>query len=359
MSKSPTETQGAHVSGPSETLRESGAWQESVGRYARPDLRRTLWALASSVVPFIALWVLMYLALSVSYFLTLALAVPATAFLLRIYMLFHDCTHGSLLRSRRANARVGAVLGFFVFTPFARWRYEHTMHHATASDLDRRGTGDMMTLTVDEYEARSRGARLKYRLYRSPLVMFGIGPVWSMVLSPRWVPRGSRPEIKRSVLGLDVALVVVFGALCWWLGWRDVLLVQAPFIWLAGGAGIWLFYVQHQFSNTYWQRSPDWTYADAAMRGSSYLHLPRVLQFVTANIGFHHVHHLSPKIPNYHLQRVHDANPMFDDVSRLTFWEALGTVRLKLWDDETGRLVTWADARRRSSHHASPAFAPS
>ena len=166
-------------------------WQESVGRYARPDLRRSVLALATSVLPFIAIWALMYLALSVSYLLVLALAIPGTAFLLRTYMLFHDCTHGSLLKGRRANARVGAVLGFFVFTPFARWRYEHKMHHATSGDLDRRGTGDMVTLTISEYEARSRSGRLGYRLYRSPLVMFGFGPVWSMVLAPRWVPRGA------------------------------------------------------------------------------------------------------------------------------------------------------------------------
>ena len=189
--------------------------------------------------------------------------------------------------------------------------------------------------------------------------MFGFGPLWSMVLAPRWVPRGASREIKRSVLGLDLALAVAIGALCWWLGWREFLLVQAPFIWLAGSAGIWLFYVQHQFRDTYWQRSPGWSYSDAAMRGSSYLQLPRVLQFVTANIGFHHVHHLSPKIPNYNLQRAHDENPMFNDVPRLTIWEALGTVRLKLWDDNTGRLVTWAGGRRRVARRTSPAFATS
>jgi omega-6 fatty acid desaturase (delta-12 desaturase) len=320
-----------------------------VDRYARPDLGRTLLALTTSVVPFIGLWALMYLALSVSYLLVLALAVPTAGFLLRTYILFHDCAHGSLLKGRRANQCLGVVLALIVFTPFARWRQDHTGHHATGSNLDRRGTGDVPTLTVAEYNARSRGARLGYRLFRNPLVMFGMGPIYGMLLEPRWVGRSARPRVQRSTWGTDLALALMVGGLCWLLGWRDFVLVEAPLVVLAGGAGIWLFYVQHQFEATYWRRSPEWSYEDAALRGSSYLRLPKVLQFFTGSIGLHHVHHLSPKIPSYNLQRAHDESPIFHSVPQLSLWQGLQAVRLKLWDEDAGRLVTWAEVGTHGS----------
>jgi omega-6 fatty acid desaturase (delta-12 desaturase) len=325
-----------------------------VDLYARPDLGRSLLALATSVVPFIGLWALMYLALQVSYLLVLVLAVPTAGFLLRTYILFHDCTHGSFLPGRRANAWLGAVLALIVFTPFARWRHEHAVHHATAGDLDRRGIGDVPTLTVAEYNARSWRGRLAYRLFRNPLVMFGIGPSYSMLVMPRWIDRSARPRIQRSVWGTNLAIALVVGGLCWLLGWRDFVLVESPLVLLAGGAGLWLFYVQHQFEHIYWQRSPEWTYTDAALRGSSYLRLPKVLQFFTGNIGLHHVHHLSPKIPNYNLQRAHDENPIFHSAPRLSLWDGLRVVRLKLWDEDAGRLVTWAEGRREGSRSGSP-----
>jgi acyl-lipid omega-6 desaturase (Delta-12 desaturase) len=287
----------------------------------------------------------MYLALDVSYLLVLALAVPAAGFLLRIYILFHDCAHGSFLPQRRANTWLGAVLAVMVFTPFQSWRHSHAVHHATAGDLDRRGIGDVPTLTVREYRESSRLRRTGYRLFRNPLVMFGIGPIYAMMLAPRWAPASARPRILRSVYGTDLALVVGIGGLCWLLGWREVLLIQGPVAFLAASVGVWLFYVQHQFEDTYWQSAERWSYADAALRGSSYLKLPKVLQFFTGNIGLHHVHHLSTKIPNYNLQRAHDENPIFHDVPTLSLRDGLRTVRLKLWDEETGRLVTWSEAR--------------
>jgi omega-6 fatty acid desaturase (delta-12 desaturase) len=334
---------------------EGTSQSEGVDLYARPDLGRSLLSLATSVVPFIAGWALMYFALQVSYLLVLALAVPTAGFLLRTYILFHDCTHGSFLRGRRANAYLGAVLALIVFTPFARWRYEHAVHHATGSDLDRRGIGDVPTLTVAEYQAKSWPGRLGYRLFRNPMIMFGLGPIFAMLLEPRWINRSARPRIKRSVWGTDLALALVVGGLCWLLGWRDFLLVEAPLVPLAGGVGIWLFYVQHQFEDTYWRRSPDWSYTDAALRGSSYLRLPKVLQFFTGNIGLHHVHHLNPKIPNYNLQRAHDENPIFHSVPKVSFWDGLRATRLKLWDEDAGRLVTWAEIRHRGSPAECPA----
>ena len=319
---------------------------DGLSAYACSDLRRALLALATSVVPFVALCALMYLALGVSYVLVLALAVPTAGFLVRIYILFHDCAHGSLLRGRRANARLGAVLAVMVFTPFARWRHDHAVHHATAGDLDRRGTGDINTLTVNEYRARSWRARLSYRLMRNPVVLFGLGPFYEMLFAPRWVGPSARRQIQRSVWGTNAALVLVVGVLWWLVGWRTLVLVNAPLIALAGGAGIWLFYVQHQFGHTYWQRSTGWNNTDAALRGSSYLRLPKVLQFFTGSIGLHHVHHLNTKIPSYNLQRAHDHTPIFHDVPVVSLWDGLRAVRLKLWDEDAGRLVTWKELRR-------------
>jgi omega-6 fatty acid desaturase (delta-12 desaturase) len=298
------------------------------------------------VVPFVALWALMYFSLRVSYLLVLALAIPATGFLLRTYILFHDCAHGSLLSGRRANALVGSVLGLMVFTPFARWRYEHVVHHATAGDLDRRFVGDVPTYTVAEYRAWSWPKRLGYRLFRNPAVMFGLGPIYAMLLEPRWAHPSAAPRIKRSVWTTNLALVVVIGGLCWLIGWRAFVAVETPFVWLAGGTGIWLFYVQHQFDHTYWRRSSEWSYQDAALRGSSYLRLPKVLQFFTGSIGLHHVHHLNPKIPSYNLQHAQDTEPIFRDVASISLADGLRATRLKLWDENNARLVTWQQLRR-------------
>jgi omega-6 fatty acid desaturase (delta-12 desaturase) len=321
-------------------------WRETLAPYARPRLDRSLIDLATSVVPYLALSFLMYRMLGVSYWLVLLIAIPASGFLVRTFILFHDCSHGSFMASRRANLWLGTVLGLLVYSPFLRWRHDHAIHHATSGDLDRRGGGDVRTLTVSEYRALSSRSRLGYRLFRNPVVMFGIGPIVALLVGPRLVSRSARPRMRRSVIGTNLALAVLVGALCWLMGWRDYLLVQAPTVLLAGSAGIWLFYVQHQFEDAYWESAEDWTYADAALRGSSYLKLPRVLQFFSGNIGLHHVHHLSARIPNYNLQRAHDENPIFHDVPMLSLADGLRSVRLKLWDEERGSMVTFAEAHR-------------
>jgi len=320
--------------------------RETLASFAVPCLRRGLLAVATSVVPYVALCVAMYLTLGVSPLLTVVLAIPAAGFLVRVFVVFHDCAHGSLLPARRANAALGTVLGLLVLSPFRRWRHDHAVHHATSGDLDRRGVGDIITLTVAEYRARSRRGRAAYRLIRNPFVMFGLGPVFAMIVGPRIVARGARPRMRNSVLGTDIALLVLVAGVCWLIGWRDFLIVWAPAALAAGSVGIWLFYVQHQFEDAYWQRGVDWSYADAALRGSSYLKLPRVLAFFTGNIGLHHVHHLNARIPNYNLRRAHDANPMFAAVPTLSLWDGLHAVRFKLWDEQAGRLVTFAQARR-------------
>jgi omega-6 fatty acid desaturase (delta-12 desaturase) len=326
--------------------RPQGAfWRETLEPYARPRLGRSLLDLATSVVPYLALSFLMYRMLDVSYLLVLVIALPASGFLVRTFVLFHDCSHGSFLPSKRANIWLGTILGLMVYSPFLRWRHDHAIHHATAGDLDRRGGGDVRTLTVTEYNALPSRARLGYRLFRNPLIMFGIGPIVALVVGPRLVSRSARPRLRRSVMGTNLALAVMVGLLCWLMGWSEYLLVQAPTVLLAGSAGIWLFYVQHQFEDAYWESAADWSYADAALRGSSYLKLPRVLQFFSGSIGLHHVHHLSARIPNYNLQRAHDENAIFHQVPILSFRDGLRSVRFKLWDEERGRLVTFAEAR--------------
>jgi omega-6 fatty acid desaturase (delta-12 desaturase) len=320
--------------------------RDSLAPYAEPDLARGLLGIVTSVVPYLGLFALMYLSLSVSYLLTLALAVPAAGFLMRTFIIFHDCTHGSYLPSRRANMWLGRATGLLVLSPYASWRHEHALHHATAGDLDHRGGGDVTTMTAAEYRALSWRGRLGYRLFRNPLVMFGLGPIFALLILPRIVSRSAPARVRRSVLSTDVVVAARLGALCWLIGWRQYLLVQAPIVMLAGSIGIWLFYVQHQFEGVYWENTDQWSYAEAALSGSSYLKLPRLLRFFTGNIGLHHVHHLNPRIPNYNLQRAHDENEIFHDVPTLSFADGIHAVRLKLYDEHSGRLVTFAEARR-------------
>jgi omega-6 fatty acid desaturase (delta-12 desaturase) len=287
----------------------------------------------------------MYALLQVSSLLVLVLAVPAAGFLLRTFIVFHDCTHGSFLPGRTANRWVGVLCGLLVFTPFHSWRHEHAVHHATAGDLDHRGMGDVDTLTVAEYRGRRWPQRLGYRLMRNPVVLLVLGPLWSLLLEPRLVPAWARRRFWQQIIGTVVALVVLVGALCEFFGWRAVVLVQLPSAMLAGAAGVWLFYVQHQFEDVYWERNDSWSFQDSALSGSSHLKLPRVLQFFTGNIGLHHVHHMNPRIPNYNLQRAHDENPVFHDVPTLTLIDGIRTLRLKLYDERRSRLVSFAAAR--------------
>ncbi|MGN6258683.1 MAG: fatty acid desaturase [Solirubrobacterales bacterium] len=323
-------------------------WRQFVARHEHPSLRHGLLDLATSALPYLVLTVVMYLCLEVSVWITLALAIPAAGFLMRTFIVFHDCAHGSFLPTKRANLWLGRFTGLLVFQPFANWRHNHAVHHGTAGDLDRRGTGDIATLTVEEYLARPWKARLGYRLFRSPAVMFGIGPIWSLMIGPRIWSQKMRPRQRRSVIATNLALAVLIGAIVWFLGPRAWLIVQMPTAILAGTLGVWMFYVQHQFEDVYWETSEEWSYAAAALRGSSYLKLPRVFQFFTGNIGLHHVHHLSAKIPNYNLQRAHDENPIFHDVPVLSVRDGLRAIRLKVIDPASGRLLTWSEVRART-----------
>lgn len=323
---------------------DARSWREQLSPYAVPDGRRAAFCLATSVLPYLALTVAMYLLLDSSP-LALLLGIPAAAFLVRSFIVFHDCTHGSFLASRRANTWLGRSIGLLLYSPFHRWRHDHAVHHATAGDLDHRGVGDLRMLTVAEYDALDRKGRIGYRLLRNPLIMFGIGPIVAMLIGPRIVAKNARPRMRRSVLTTDAALAVAIVVLVLTIGVRDYLLVLVLPALLAGSAGIWLFYVQHQFEDVYWSDEGEWSFTDAALRGSSYLKLPAPLRFCTGNIGYHHIHHLNAQIPNYNLKRAHDQTPALQDVPTLSLLDGLRATRLKLYDEPTGRMVSFRDAR--------------
>jgi acyl-lipid omega-6 desaturase (Delta-12 desaturase) len=320
-------------------------WREQLAPYALPDSRRAALCLATSVVPYLGLSAAIYLLLGRSD-LALLLGIPAAVFLVRSFIVFHDCSHGSFVASRQANAWLGRSIGLLLYSPFLRWRHDHAVHHATSGNLERRGTGDLHTLTVSEYRALSRRGRLGYRLTRNPLVMFGLGPIVAMIIGPRIVAKDARPRMRRSVLVTDLALAVIVGVLVWTIGWRDYLLVLGLPALLAGSIGIWLFYVQHQFEDAYWNDAESWTFTDAALRGSSFLRLPPVLRFCTGSIGYHHVHHLNAQIPNYNLRHAHDNTPALHHVPTLSLLDGIRATKLKLYDERSGRLVSFHEARR-------------
>jgi len=323
------------------TLPLSGkrSWMEIVARYQRPAAWRGIWQMLTSIVPYVALWFLMYLCLSVSVWLALPLALLGGGFLVRIFIIFHDCTHGSFFKSRRANEIVGSVLGVLCFTPFYRWRWEHSVHHASAGDLDRRGTGDVWTMTVREYLQASRWKRFAYRLARNPIILFVIAPLFLFVVLQR-IPTGKEGKRERlSVYWTNAALALIAVGLCWVFGWKAYLFLQLTAMMVAGSAGVWLFYVQHQFEDVYWEHRKEWDYEKAALQGSSYYKLPRILQWFSGNIGFHHIHHLSPSIPNYHLEKCQRSEPLFQTVKPLTLLASLKCFTFRLWDERRRRMV--------------------
>jgi omega-6 fatty acid desaturase (delta-12 desaturase) len=318
-------------------------WRPLVAAYQTADWRRSVWQLANSLIPYAALFALMTLSLDISYWLTLLLAVPAAGFLLRIFIIFHDCGHSSFFQSRTANRVAGVVCGVLTFTPYDRWRLAHARHHATAGNLDKRGMGDVWTMTVAEYRAAPTRSRLAYRVFRNPLVMFGVGPLFAFVVSQRFTRRAAAPRERRSVMWTNLALLGLLAVMASTIGLRAYALVQLPIIVLAGTAGIWLFYVQHQFEGVYWRRKAEWDYTQAALQGSSFYQLPGLLRWFTGNIGYHHIHHLSPRIPNYYLRACHEQSPLFQSVAPLSLRASLKSLRLRLWDEEQGTLVGFGE----------------
>ncbi len=315
-------------------------WQAVVSRYAYPETWRSVWQVLNSLIPFIVTWYLMYRSLEIGYWLTLLLGVPAAGFMVRLFIIFHDCCHGSFFRSMRANELMGLVMGVLTFTPFYEWKHSHAIHHATAGDLDRRGIGDVYTMTVEEYLAAPWYKKFGYRIMRNPAILFTIGSFIVFVVTHRFWASGSGKRERNSVIWTNLALAGLIGWLVTLIGWQAFLLVEVPILLIACSAGVWLFYVQHNFEPTYWERHSNWDFFNAGMDGSSFYKLPRVLQWFTGNIGFHHIHHLSPKIPNYKLEACHNENPEFQ-IEPLTFRESLKSLFFRLWDEKNKMLVGW------------------
>lgn len=314
-------------------------WQQAVKKYQGASVQHSLWQVFNTLIPYFILWYLMYRSLEISYWLTLALAIPAVGFYTRTFIIFHDCGHGSFFRSKKANTIIGYLTGVITFTPYHQWRHDHAIHHATAGDLDRRGTGDVLTLTVDEYLELPFWKRLGYRLYRNPFVLLLLGPPLMFTIGYRFShPTAGRRE-RASVYWTNLALLAIVVGLSWAIGIKAYLMVQLPIIIIASSVGVWLFYVQHNFEGAYWVRHDEWDYAKAGLRGSSYYKLPKILQWFTGNIGFHHIHHLSPRIPNYYLERCQKENLIFQQVKPLTFISSLKSMNLRLWDEQGRRLV--------------------
>ena len=324
-------------------------WTKILARYREPSHARSIVEIAVTLGPLVALWFIAWLAYYFGYWwLSLLIAVPAGGFLVRLFMIQHDCSHGAFFRHRIANDWVGRVLGVLTLTPYDFWRRAHAAHHATSGNLDQRGMGDIHTLTVREYAALSRWGRFCYRLYRHPVVLFGIGPAYLFILQHR-VPVGMlrggwRPWL--STMATNCAIALVVATLIWFVGIGPFLLVHLPITLIAGSIGVWLFYVQHQFDPTFWAHDQEWTFHEAALYGSSHYHLPGLLRWFTANIGMHHVHHLCSRIPYYRLPRALRDHPELVGVSRLTMLQSFRCVKLALWDERERRMISFRAARR-------------
>jgi acyl-lipid omega-6 desaturase (Delta-12 desaturase) len=318
-------------------------WYSVLATFRHSDTRKAVRQLISTLIPYGCLWYLMIrsIQLAYPYWQILVLTLPAAAFLVRTFILFHDCVHGSFFTSNRANTFFGYLLGLLVFTSFEDWRFSHLRHHATYANLDARGFGDIWTITVKEYENLPKRTRLMYRLYRTPAAMIGLGALFNFLLSNRLPTRRVKRKERMSVIFTNLLILVVFLCADQVIGWRTYLRIQLPVLWLAGAAGIWLFYVQHQFEGGYWARKGDWQPLRAAMEGSSFYQLPAVLRWFSGNIGYHHVHHLSPRIPNYHLKQCYDTVPALQAKTPLTWLKSFSCVRLKMWDEEQQKMVAF------------------
>lgn len=324
-----------------------GAWLKILARYRQPRMTRSAFELIVTLVPFAAFWAIAYLSLANGFWLGLAAILPAGAFLLRLFMIQHDCGHGSFFARRGLDDWTGRLIGVLTFTPYDYWRRAHAAHHATAGNLDERGVGDITTLTIEEYRALSPRGRLGYRLYRHPVVMFGIGPAWLFLFKQRlpfgMMKDGALPWI--STMGTNLGILAFSALMIWAVGLVPFLVIHLPIVLIAGAAGIWLFYVQHQFEETHWSKGDEWQFPQAALHGASHYDLPLALRWITGNIGIHHVHHLASRIPYYRLPEVLRDHPELAGIGRITLWESLSCVKLALWDEKSGKLLSFREAR--------------
>ncbi|MCV9900416.1 fatty acid desaturase [Exiguobacterium sp. N5] len=319
--------------------------RKHVSPFEKSDIRISVRQMINTILPFLVSWFLAYQLLSVSIFLTLPFTLIAAGFVVRMFIIFHDCTHGSFFKNKKANAIVGTITGVLTLFPYEKWKREHAIHHASSGNLDKRGVGDIWVMTIEEYIEASKWTRLKYRLYRHPLVMFGLGPLWLILVTSRFNRKDARKKERQNTYLINISLVVLYSVLIYLIGWQAFLIVQGTTMFIAGVLGIWLFYVQHTFEDSYFEDEQEWDYVKAAIEGSSYYELPKVLQWVTGNIGFHHVHHLSPRVPNYHLEKAHTSTPPLQRATTIGLFSSLKSLRYKLYDANNKTFVTFREVR--------------
>jgi acyl-lipid omega-6 desaturase (Delta-12 desaturase) len=322
------------------------SWHSVIARYNKPSMSRSIWQIINSVGPYLVLWVIMAQVINISFWLTLPLIFIASGFLIRIFIIFHDCGHGSFFRSKKLNEAVGKACGILAFTPYHRWTDSHRYHHQTVGNLDKRGLGDVWTLTVDEYLARSPWQRFIYRLFRHPLFLICFGGPLMFIITNRFTTRLMTWKQRRNIYFTNAVMFALAAGTSWLIGWQAFLLIQIPIMYIAAIGGVYLFYLQHQYDEVIWTRTGEWDYQKMALHGSSFFKLPGVLRWFTGNIGFHHVHHLGPTIPNYNLVKAHRENPMFQEVKPITFFRSFHSLKLRLWDEQHQKAVSFREMRQ-------------
>lgn len=318
---------------------------KDVAPFAKSDKKKSIIQLINTVPPLLIFWFIAYQSLSVSFWLMLPFAIIAAGFVIRTFIIFHDCTHGSFFKNRKANDIVGTITGVLTLFAYSKWKREHAIHHASSSNLDKRGVGDIWVMTIDEYVEASKWQRFSYRIYRNPLVMFVLGPFYLVLVSSRFNRKDARQKERNNTYLINVILVVLYTAMILLIGWQAFVIVQGTIMFVAGALGIWLFYIQHTFEDSYFEEESEWDYVKAAVDGSSYYKLPRVLQWATGNIGFHHVHHLSPRVPNYNLEEAHDATPPLHTATTITIKTSLASLKYKVYDPEKKAFVTFREIK--------------
>ncbi|PGM53321.1 fatty acid desaturase [Bacillus sp. AFS053548] len=313
--------------------------------YEKSNLKASIWQMMNTFIPFIFLWYLAYKSMSISVVLTIFIDIVAALFLIRIFIIFHDCCHQSFFKNKTANKVLGTITGVVTLFPFSQWKHSHSVHHATSGNLDKRGIGDMWVLTVEEYVAASFWTKIQYRLYRNPLIMFGLGPIYIVLITNRFNTKNAKLKERLNTYLTNILIVGVSALFCYTIGWENYLLVEGPIFFISAVLGIWLFYVQHQFEDTYFEEDGNWEYVKAAVEGSSFYKLPKLLQWITGNIGYHHVHHLSPRVPNYNLESVHNNTLPLQNVPTITLKTSLTSLKFKLWDEESKQFVGFKDIK--------------
>jgi omega-6 fatty acid desaturase (delta-12 desaturase) len=330
-------------------LKPWASFYQNIAKYQTPNIWRSIWQIINTFIPYLVIWALIIYSLSVSYWLTALLVIPAAAFLVRLFIIFHDCGHGSFFKSEKANSIVGITLGVFTFTPYFSWHKKHMKHHATVGNLDKRGDGDVWTMTTEEYLKSSKWKKLQYRIYRHPITMFGVGSLYVFLFENRITNKNMTRKEKLNIYFTNLGLVAMFTIMGWAIGFITFLIIQVAILYLASISGFWLFYLQHQYEEVTWVRNDNWNYRDIALEGSSFVKFPKLLQWFSGNIGYHHIHHINARIPNYNLEICYKENPVFNEIEPITFLKSLKTLKLRLWDEKKQKLVGFKELFREKA----------